>query len=83
MSRPNGPRTVFVLVEASPQEATLEFAAKQLGVSLEAIDRGFGLTPVDRERGLYSALVREDALPPGFADRKPFRGPFANPQIEY
>ena len=83
MSQPHSPRTVFVLVEASPQEATLEFAANQLGVGREALDPGFGLTLVDLQLGLYAAMVWEDSLPPGFADRKPFRGPFANPQIEY
>lgn len=72
----------MVLVEANPETANAAFAATQLGVPVEAIDQDFGLILVDPSRGLYTLMVEAGSLPPGFAGRTPFRGPFSNPRIE-
>ena len=72
----------MVLVEASPETANAGFAATQLGVPVEAIDQDFGLILVDPSQGLYTVMVDARSLPPGFADRTPFRGPFSTPRIE-
>jgi hypothetical protein len=59
-------------------------AAEALGVSADAIDRGFGVVSVDPSRHLYAVQVREDALPRRAKKSKSnsFSGPFANPRIE-
>jgi hypothetical protein len=83
MSRtPDEHPMVIVLIDATPDTASLVFAAHQIGVQLDAIDPAFGVLPVDPANGLYSVLVRADALPPEFEKRLPFRGPFSNPSIE-
>lgn len=57
-------------------------AAKQLGVSTEDVDAGYGVVPVDPENDLYAVMVRADRLPPADAQQGDYRGPFANPKIE-
>lgn len=59
--------------------ATLQEAAKSLGVELAALDSGFGLVPVSPTEHLYTVLVSEDATP--VTDGKTTSGPYSNPPI--
>jgi hypothetical protein len=67
--------------DASRGVPDLEAAAAQLGVSPAAVDAAFGVVPIDPRRGLYSVMVRVDALPGGGEGAEPFPGPYANPEI--
>jgi hypothetical protein len=60
---------------------TLEFAAEQLHVAVDDLDRDFGVVAIDPRRGLYCVEVRADRLPPELAERRAFRGPYSNPKI--
>jgi hypothetical protein len=61
----------------------IEGAAAALGVAADAIDRAYGVVPIDPKRNLYAVQVRADSLPPGGeGEDEPYRGPFANPRIE-
>ncbi|MTD93493.1 hypothetical protein GIW81_03985 [Hyphomicrobium sp. xq] len=69
---------VLMTVElASP---TLANAAKSLGVKIGAIDKDFGIVPIDPDRHLYSIKVSPEAVPSMAADAQ-YRGPFSNPRI--
>ena len=57
-------------------------AAEALGVSSDALDRSFGVVPIDPAKHLYAVQVREDALPKGRGAKGGYDGPFANPRIE-
>ena len=74
--------TALIVVEATPENATVAFAADQIGVPVDAIDARFGVVLIDPFKGLYTVMVQTDSLPPGFANRRPFRGPYSNPRIE-
>lgn len=79
-SRDEHPKAL-ILVEATPETATIAFAANQLGVPVEAIDGDFGVVLVDPKKRLYTVLVDASSLPDNFASQDPFRGPFSNPRI--
>ena len=64
----------LMIVSGENGPPSFEAAAKQLDVRPEAIDRDFGVVPVDPTRHTYSVLVE---LPRG-DDRRAF----SNPKIE-
>ena len=69
---------VLMTVElASPTRAN---AAKSLGVKIGAIDKDFGVVPIDPDRHLYSIKVSPEAVPSAAVDGS-YRGPFSNPRI--
>ena len=69
-----------VLSEDGPP--TLEAAARQLGVDVDAVDAEFGVIPIDPKQGLYSVQVDAAQLPAEVAGQEPYRGPFSSPRIE-
>jgi hypothetical protein len=54
---------------------SIEAAARQLAVKPEAIDREFGIVPIDPATGTYSVLVE-------MADGSEDKRAFSNPRIE-
>ena len=80
MSGPT-PEQALVTVEIRGATPTLDLAARQLGVEAADLDAGFGLVPLDPRGGLYAVRVRADRLPAGFAQREPYAGPYADPEI--
>jgi hypothetical protein len=74
-------KTALVTIESPDGPPSLEAAAQQLGVRREDIDEAYGVVPIDPARGLYGVQVQADRLPHGFERKRPFRGPFANPEI--
>ena len=70
---------VLMTVSIEKADASLSEAAASLGVSSVDLDEGFGLVPIDLDRGLYAVKVRHDALPS--ADGAKFRGPYSDPKI--
>ena len=62
---------------------TIEAAARQLGVTVDAIDAAYGIVPIDPARGLYSVQVDSAKLPPETPSEGVYRGPFSNPRIEH
>jgi hypothetical protein len=60
----------------------IERAAEALGVAPDAVDRAYGVVPIDPSRNLYAVQVREDALPKGDSRSGTYSGPFSNPRIE-
>lgn len=73
--------TALLTVHGGASQPSLESAARQLGVSFDDIDLAFGVVPVDPGAGLYCVQVRADRVPEGLGDRRPYVGPFANPEI--
>jgi hypothetical protein len=60
-----------------------EEAARQLGVSPEAIDASFGVVLVDPVANLYGVQVDPSQVPAEIAGGEAdFRGPFSDPRIE-
>jgi hypothetical protein len=54
---------------------SFESAAQQLDVAPDAIDREFGIVPIDPAKNTYSVLVE-------VGDEKPSERSFSNPKIE-
>jgi hypothetical protein len=74
---------VMMTVESPAAAPGLARAAEIIGVPLKALDRDFGVVPIDPERGLYAVMVREDAVRGrSRSEERPFSGPFSNPKIE-
>jgi hypothetical protein len=69
-------------IQSEDGPPTLEAAARQLGVRVEAVDADFGVIPIDPKRGLYSVQVDASQLPPEPVGKGPYRGPFSSPRIE-
>jgi hypothetical protein len=59
--------------------ATLDEAARKLGLEPSALDPEFGLVLTSPAEGLYTVLLREGASPT--VDGKETAGPYANPAI--
>lgn len=76
------PKIALMTVQSKDGPPTLEAAARQLGVEVEAVDTTFGVVLVDPKRGLYSVQVDAAQLPPEAAAGEAYRGPFSNPYIE-
>ena len=76
------PEKALMTVQSEDGPPTLEAAARQLGVGVEAVDATFGVVLIDPERGLYSVQVDAAQLPPEAATDEAYRGPFSNPRIE-
>lgn len=72
---------VLMTVAIPGPKPSLARAAKAIGVSKEAIDKAFGIVPVDPDKHLYAVQVRLSDAPSRRSDESPYRGPFANPQI--
>jgi hypothetical protein len=71
----------LMTVEIAGEKPGIAHAAKALGVDSHALDKSFGVVPIDPARHLYAVQVREDAV----AKRRPkpgSDGPFSNPRIE-
>ena len=81
MPKPDSRAMALVTIESKHSAPTLATAAAQLGVAVEDLDVDFGVVTVDPAHGLYSVRVRADRLARGFAERRPYRGPFAEPPI--
>ena len=62
-------------------EATIESAARCLGVDADAIDPGFGVVLIDPADGKYAVMVDEEVVERA-VNRDGVEGPFANPKIE-
>jgi len=64
-----------------PGEATLEAAARKLGLEERELDPDFGVVEIDPAAHRYTVLVDEGAAEQ--ASRVPgVEGPYANPRIE-
>jgi hypothetical protein len=73
--------TVLMTVHGTDGPPSLADSAKQLGLSVDDLDPGFGVLPIDPTRGLYSVQVRADRVPPETETAQPYHGPFSNPKI--
>jgi hypothetical protein len=76
------PDKALMTVQSENGPPTLEAAARQLGVVMEAVDASYGVVPIDPKRGLYSVQVDAAQLPNELPTDEPYRGPFSNPRIE-
>jgi hypothetical protein len=76
-----GPVMTLMTVTGVNGPPSLESAAAELGVTVDDIDRSFGIVPVDPQRGLYCVQIRADRLPADTGSGEPYRGPFSNPKI--
>ena len=72
----------LMTVRSEDGPPTLETAARQLGIRLEAVDQTFGVVPIDPKRGLYSVQVDAAQLPSEIATDETYRGPFSAPRID-
>ena len=73
--------TVILTVHGGTTPPTLAEAAAQLSVAEHDLISGFGVRPIDPERGIYAVEIRADRLPEQEAST-PYQGPFSNPPIE-
>ena len=76
-----GPDMALMTVTGVNGPPSLEAAASELGVTVDDIDKSFGIVVVDPQRGLYCVQVQADRLPTASGSSKPYRGPFSNPKI--
>jgi hypothetical protein len=76
------PDKALMTVHSASGPPTLEAAAAQLGVGVDAVDTEFGVVLVDPRQGLYSVQVDATRLPPDAPTDDPYRGPFSNPPID-
>ncbi|HBL31636.1 MAG TPA: hypothetical protein DD490_32845 [Acidobacteria bacterium] len=76
------PEKALMTVQAEGGPPTLEAAARQLGVAVEAVDATFGVVTIDPKSGLYSVQVDAAQLPLEAAPGGAYRGPFSDPCIE-
>ncbi len=76
------PEKALMTVQFDEGPPTLEAAARQLGVVVEAVDAAYGIVSIDPKRGLYAVQVDAAQLPPSSATNEPYRGPFSDPRIE-
>jgi hypothetical protein len=72
----------LMTVQSENGPPTLEAAAQQLGVAVEALDVSYGIVSIDPKRGLYAVQVDASQLPPEPPTDEPYHGPFSNPRIE-
>jgi hypothetical protein len=75
------PDKALMTVQSEDGPPTLEQAARQLGVAVEAVDDSFGVILIDPKQGLYSVQVDAKRLP-SETPSEPYHGPFSNPRIE-
>jgi hypothetical protein len=73
--------TALMTVHGQDGAPSLEAAAEELGVSIDDLDRAFGVILIDPGRRLYGVQVNADRLPPDRGSG-PYRGPFSNPRID-
>ena len=71
----------LLTVQLGPAEATIQAAARALGVEPRSIDPDFGVVPIDPKKGTYAVMVDERDLPRALR-QEGVKGPFANPRIE-
>jgi hypothetical protein len=76
------PDKALMTVHSESGPPTLEAAAAQLGVGVDALDTTFGVVLVDPRQGLYSVQVDANSIPPDAPTDEQYRGPFSNPQID-
>ncbi len=76
------PNKALMTVQSEDGPPTLEVAARQLGVGLDAVDADFGVIAIDPKQGLYSVQVDAEQMPADVAGQEPYRGPFSTPRIE-
>jgi hypothetical protein len=75
------PDKAMMTVHSEGGPPTLDQAARQLGVTVEAVDKIFGVVLIDPKQSLYSVQVDAERLPSETASES-YRGPFSNPHIE-
>lgn len=73
----------LLTVRSNDGPPTLESAARQLGVSVDAVDVEFGVVAIDPKQGLYSVQIDAAQLPPEPSPELPYRGPYSTPRIEH
>ena len=72
----------LMTVRSADGPPTLEAAARQLGVSVSAVDAEYGVVLIDPQQSLYCVQVDAAQLPAVTGAEEPYRGPFAEPRIE-
>jgi hypothetical protein len=75
------PDKAIMTVHSEDGPPTIEQAARQLGVTAEAVDDIFGVVLIDPKQSLYGVQVDAERLPSETASET-YRGPFSNPHIE-
>lgn len=73
--------TVLMTVALLGARPGITQAAKAIGVHKNALDREFGVVPVDPGRHLYAVQVRASEIPKTSSDDEDVQGPFSNPKI--
>jgi hypothetical protein len=76
------PDKALMTVQSENGPPTLEAAARQLDVVVEAVDASYGVVPIDPKQGLYSVQVDAAQLPNESPMDELYRGPFSSPRIE-
>lgn len=61
---------------------TLADAAEQLGLGDGDLNAGFGVVPIDPEKGTYCVEAIADRLPSPDDTSETYHGPYSNPTIE-
>jgi hypothetical protein len=56
---------LLISVELSPSDASVEGAARVLGVPVDSIDRDYGVVEVNPRRQRYALRIAAGALPSG------------------
>lgn len=75
-------KTTLMTVRGEDAPPTLDEAAAQLGISVSALNPEFGVILIDPANRLYAVEVDAEALPAGTGSRRPFHGPYSNPDID-
>jgi hypothetical protein len=71
---------VMMTLQLSPDDASLDAASRQLGISPAEFDADFGVIGVSPKQHLYAVMVNQAAAERAKAGGA--SGPFANPKIE-
>ncbi|GAA0991902.1 hypothetical protein GCM10009555_080050 [Acrocarpospora macrocephala] len=62
--------------------ATMDLALRKLGLTKQDVDLGYGLIPLDPDKGSYGMRVTPEAAAKLAAEGHDFEGPWSDPRIE-
>ncbi|MBC6402954.1 MAG: hypothetical protein GDA39_10135 [Hyphomonadaceae bacterium] len=73
---------VMLTIDASAcARPSIEWAAEQMSLPIDAFDEGFGIIVVDPVRNIYTVRVDSEKLPPDLPKETGLSGPFSDPKI--
>ncbi|GIH27569.1 hypothetical protein Aph01nite_58790 [Acrocarpospora phusangensis] len=65
-----------------PRSATMETALRRLALTKEDVDTGYGLVPLDPDKGVFGMRVTPQAAQRLTEGGHDFDGPWSDPRIE-